>query len=301
MTIYGGGLTLNQLGKFVYFSYVKKEPHGEALIPKGFIYLDKNNMSLNNNKFTVLFNPTNIHIIAIHRGTNPRSIRDIGNNVRNFFFVDSKNLITKRNIHAKEGHVELKNFLIKLYKERKENKDKNLDGIIKYIDKLVGDNQDLIEYAVNNLLRNKLTTVGHSQGAIYAYLYGDQGFETIVFNPAPFKGTKPINTHIISNKGDIVSYLTTLKKKDALIKNSKFIKNYVKSKKFSKHSSETILNNFKIVGDPLLLNRDYDNKTKRNNNRNNRNNSKTTKNKNNKYNNNTRRKGHKSKTSKNHA
>jgi hypothetical protein len=283
MVLTGGGLTMNQLGEFIFFMYNKTE----AKPPEGFIYLDEDNTNLNNDNFAVFYNPDNIHFIAVHKGTKSKSIYDIGNNIRNMFFIENEKFITKRNLTSKKGHIELKNFLIHLYKNKTQNKNTKLNNIIKYIDdiiksiKNVKKNNYLIEYTVNSLLRNKLTTIGHSQGAVYAYLYGVQGFETIVFNPAPYKGCKPANTYIIRNKGDFVSYFAKFKDNDLKIKNSKFIINkYFNDTNLSRHSSKTLLNNFKIVGDPLLVNIDHAKtqkkrkksyKTNRNRNRTNRN------------------------------
>lgn len=261
--IRGGGLTMNQLGKFMYFMYHKTE----AEIPPGFIYLDEKNKLLNNDKFAVFYNPENVHLVAVHRGTNFKSISDIGNNIRNLFFTETSSLITKRNEIAKEGHIELKKHLILMYKHRFKIHPV-FAGIIQFIEDSLNGKQEFLEYAVNHFLRNKLTTVGHSQGAVYAYLYGDQGFETIVFNPAPYKGCKPANTYIIRNKGDIVSYFTKLKSKDVDIKNSKVLNNYLKDDKLSKHSTKTLFNDFRNVGNPLLTNTDLDkhrkNKTRKN-------------------------------------
>ena len=53
-----------------------------------------------------------------------------------------------------------------------------------------------------------MSVIGHSQGAVYAYLYGDEGAETIVYNPAPFNGKKPDNVFIIRRAGDPVSMFT---------------------------------------------------------------------------------------------
>ena len=260
MELIGGGLTMNQLGEFIYFMYNKTD----AKIPKGFIYLDENNKLLNNDNFAVFYNSDNMHIIAVHKGTKIKNIYDIGNNFRNMFFIENQKFITKRNLISKNGHIELKKFFIDLYKNKTQNKNTKLDNFIKYIDKLVNKDKKLIDYAVNNLLKNKLTTIGHSQGAVYAYLYGDQGLETIVFNPTPYKGCKPSNTHIIKNKGDIVSYFSKLKDNDINIKNSKIMINTnLKNRKSSKHSSKTLFKNFRIVGDPLLVNTDYKSKTKK--------------------------------------
>ena len=44
MVLTGGGLTMNQLGEFIFFMYNKTE----ARPPEGFIYLDENNEYLNN-------------------------------------------------------------------------------------------------------------------------------------------------------------------------------------------------------------------------------------------------------------
>jgi hypothetical protein len=166
-------------------------------------------------------------------------------------------LITKRNVSAKEGHIELKKHLIRMYKQKAKT-NPIFSGIIQFIETALQGNPQNLEYAVTHFLRNKLTTIGHSQGAVYAYLYGDQGFETIVFNPLPYKGCKPVNTYLIRNKGDIVSYFTKLKNKDKDIKNSKIFHNYLKDEKVSKHSTKSLFNDFRGIGNPLLMNTDLD-------------------------------------------
>lgn len=254
----GGGLTMNQLGKFMYFMYHKTQ----AKIPPGFIYLDKKNKSLNNESFTVFYHPENVHLIAVHRGTNFKSISDIGNNIRNLFFTESSSFITKRNEIAKEGHIELKKYLIHMYKHRTNIKP-IFYGIIQFIEDALNGKESLVEYGVNHLLKNKLTTIGHSQGGVYAYLYGDQGFETIVFNPAPYKGCKPANTYVIRNKGDMISYFTKLKNKDVDINNSRIFNNYLKDDKLSKHSTKTLFGDYRNIGDPLLINEDLEKHSKK--------------------------------------
>ena len=42
-----------------------------------------------------------------------------------------------------------------------------------------------ISSSVDELLKTKLTTIGHSQGSVYSYLYGKYGKEIIVYNAAP--------------------------------------------------------------------------------------------------------------------
>lgn len=64
--------------------------------------------------------------------------------------------------------------------------------------------------SVKEFLKENLTSLGFSQGAVYAYLFGGEGAETIVYNPAPFHGDKPKNTYILKTKNDVVSMFTTL-------------------------------------------------------------------------------------------
>jgi hypothetical protein len=106
----GGSLTGNQFYDF-FISIIKDD---DKLLPEDFIPLNKNNYLLYNNKFRAYYNPKNLHFVILHRGTIPGNKKDILNNVRNFFAVKNKRLITKRNELAKTGYYEVKSFLIKL-------------------------------------------------------------------------------------------------------------------------------------------------------------------------------------------
>ena len=112
-----------------------------------------------------------------------------------------------------------------------------------------------VEEAVDELLKNRLTTIGYSQGAIYAYLYGNRGKETIVYNPAPFRGKKPDNTYIIKQKGDFVSRLTdasdNTNTKLVIIDNLPNSKNSI-----SNHSIDALNGIKEIFGNKFLYNYD---------------------------------------------
>ena len=74
-------------------------------------------------------------------------------------------------------------------------------GIIMVWFKIHGDSK--------NFMKENLSSLGFSQGAVYAYLNGSEGNETIVYNPTPFRGIKPDNTYILRTKNDVVSMFTS--------------------------------------------------------------------------------------------
>lgn len=264
----GGALTGNQFYKF--FLYFKTD--NNKLLPKGFIPLNKKNNLLFNNKFIAFYNPNTLHFVIVHRGTITSDVKDIFNNVRNFLTVKNKYLITKRNELAKMGHNEVKNFLIKLYKN-KNNKNYYLTykSIIDYLDNLKNSSPIAnISNSVDELLQRKLTTIGHSQGSIYAYLYGKDGKEIIVYNSPPFIGKKPENTYTIRHKHDPISFLNKSKKNIVLNHKTKSIIN--------SHKFNSLKNIFKIFGNPFLYSPDYKIKTHKNRSKINKNRSKTNKN-----------------------
>jgi len=145
----------------------------------------------------------------------------IFNNTRNFMVTKFKYLITYRNAIAKKGHINLEEYFNECLNSNDETiEPSNMDNSFTKINNnpeefekynntikkniklhLLNSNNTVKEY-----LKNNLTTIGHSQGAIYAYLYGNIGKEVITFNPAPFNSNdKPANTYDIRIKGDIVS------------------------------------------------------------------------------------------------
>jgi len=62
-----------------------------------------------------------------------------------------------------------------------------------------------LETRIKAFLSMRLTTLGHGPGAAYAYMYGDEGFEVIVYNPAPYPNNIPPNTWVIKRDGDLIS------------------------------------------------------------------------------------------------
>ena len=233
--IVGGGLTGEQLYNFIgaVYIFVNKEIENEDAINKtlfldgfvplkglkmGFInYLMKKPKeidSLYNDTFKVYFNVKNGHIVACHRGTygdkNISWIKDIGNNLRPF---------TYRRLIAKNGHNSLLEFFIECANEEANFKcdynDYNdcLVNIRKIINKHIFDYHKKvegkkIEEIIKDYFQNKLTTIGHSQGATYAYLFGKDGKEIITYNPAPFPKTKPDNTYDVRIDKDFISKLS---------------------------------------------------------------------------------------------
>jgi hypothetical protein len=241
----GGGLTATQLHDFidavyipldlkvdiVYSNYSKKtdtqiskiklqkiEPIEGKLKP--FICLNPEKNILYNDVFKVYYNPENGHIVACHRGTGGSSVvntfEDVGNNIRNAAGTTSQYLKTKRNLVAQWGHETLYQYLIEILNSENLT-DENLKKLKGHIIKIPTQFQYIPEdyqsktyskydhRVVTEYLEQKLTTIGHSQGAIYAYLYGGQGREIITFNPAPYNGVKPDETFDVKMSKDAVS------------------------------------------------------------------------------------------------
>ena len=245
----GGALSGDQLYRFFYYMYNDKTE-----LPEKFIPLNEEDSKLYNNKLKVFYNPENIHIVVVHRGTKLKSNRDVFNNVRNFIAVKNEYLITYRNLTAKEGHVELKNFLIKIYRYKDSIKYLRYKSITDYIDRLLKTFKNLtVSDAVDKLLKRKLSTIGYSQGAVYAYLYGEDGKETLVYNPAPFFEKKPENTYVVKTTIDPVSVLNSSKKIYTI---NKKIKNYKELQKIKTYKDAHSLNHLKNVkrmfGNPTL-------------------------------------------------
>jgi len=117
------------------------------------------------------------------------------------------------------------------------------------------------ELIISNFLSKKLSTLGHSQGAVYAYMYGDEGFETIVYNPAPYNNNVPSNTWVIKRNGDVASvrqhhgftdqHVITLDK----IENTGYADSSTENIKIQ-HGIESLKSNPYIYGNPLLYNDD---------------------------------------------
>jgi len=200
----GGGLSGKLISQF--FDYIYNYKKYELSVPDDYIFLDSTNYYLNNDNFMVFINISDCMIVAVHCGTRINKIRDVGNNIRNILCVQNDICITNRNLHAKNGHMEIINFLKKIYENI--NDYSSYQCIYNKINSLKT-NEMTIEDAIIMFLKENLITIGHSQGAIYAYLYGDQGKETIVVNPAPFIGVKPKNVVIIKVEGDPISLMTT--------------------------------------------------------------------------------------------
>jgi len=250
-TYKGGALTGNQLYNF--FISIKEDD--DKLLPFGFIPLNKNNNLIYNNKFRAFYNPKNLHIVIVHRGTISNKKKDFVNNIRNLIALKNKYLITYRNKIAKDGHDEVTKFLIKIYKNKKIYYS-NYKHIIDYIDSLISSSHiATLSNSVDELLKTKLTTIGYSQGAVYAYLYGENGKEIIVYNAAPFIKKKPNNAYTIRNKKDPVSFLNKTTKNMIII-------NKKTNSLLDAHSIETLKNVHKIFGNPFLY--DDDNEIKSN-------------------------------------
>uniref|UniRef100_A0A6C0HT00 Uncharacterized protein n=1 Tax=viral metagenome TaxID=1070528 RepID=A0A6C0HT00_9ZZZZ len=277
----GGTFTVDQLMNL--FNIFTKNQDYKTLPFQNIEILDKKKYYLYNNRLHVyvLFNspPENllsriekdmksVRIVIIHRGTlgvngfRTRknsgftdkvsrffgSLKDWTNNLRNLTVFNDKIPKTYRQEKAMMGHIALNDYLTKLMSNNIEsiissNENKN----IKYMKLLLF--SCLKKYknpgqAVSSFLKTRLSTLGFSQGAVYAYLYGDEGKETIVYNPAPFRGKKPSNTFILKTKNDAISYFVNNDGLPIIIKNtkshwSKFVKN---------HTNDILLNDNEKIG-----------------------------------------------------
>jgi len=235
----GGALTGNQIFDLYVYGFSNESDKFKKIAIDNIKPLDVTDTDLYNDKCRVfyidnssyksdLYKVYNIRFIIVHQGTGPQ-LRDLGNNVRNLMMGRFNNkgiiydkLTTSRNLIARRGHERLKTWLRELFlKDNNKDENKEYSAIIKTMENIMnsyrkefksmpGDrDNDPFNNIIDELLLNTLTTVGHSQGAVYAYLYGNQGKETIVINPAPSNNKKPDNTYIIKIKGDPVSILTT--------------------------------------------------------------------------------------------
>ena len=223
----GGAFTVHQLMS-LFNIFTKSQDYKTTF--DNIEILDKSKY-LYNNQFHayVLFNPPtvmtesqikkdveSVRIIVIHRGTmGPSgfrtrkqkgvidnifrvfgSLKDWTNNARNTSSTfKNKKSKTYRQERAKKGHEALRRYLYKLMREKPD--ESNYMKLLLYY---------CLQNGVSSFLKERLSTLGFSQGAIYAYLYGGEGKETIVYNPAPFHGKKPPNTFILKTKNDLVSY-----------------------------------------------------------------------------------------------
>ena len=267
--------------------------------------LDITNTDLYNDRSRVLYiydetnetyvEPYNIRFIIIHVGTDINSWFDIGNNLRNlsgfsFLGTGMKSVTTQRNITSNTAHEKLAKYLIDLFTDKTDNNklksefdndntpkyQKHIINIIAERKKKVSINNESISnkrfiyinsirYAVEELLRNTLTTLGHSQGAVYAYIYGNQGKETIVVNPAPYTGPKPDNVYIIRREYDPVSAFTT-HKYDVEMKFRYPEEGYVSDKYITlpsnklTHTILTLKDNHQLFGNKFLYNKQQINK-----------------------------------------
>jgi hypothetical protein len=239
----GGALTGNQIFDLYVYGFSNESDKFKKIAIDNIKPLDVTDTDLYNDKCRVfyidnssyksdLYKVYNIRFIIVHQGTGPQ-LRDLGNNVRNLMMGRFNNkgiiydkLTTSRNLKARRGHERLKTWIRELFlKHNNKHENNDYDAIIKTMENIMNsyikefddsmpgdggsDKYNAFNNIIDELLLNTLTTVGHSQGAVYAYLYGNQGKETIVINPAPSNNKKPDNTYIIKIKGDPVSILTT--------------------------------------------------------------------------------------------
>ena len=229
--------------------------------------INNNKTPLYSNTFTVFVNKSilddEIHLVAVHKGT--YSTKDWANNlaigVEKFTFKMYDQTKTKRSQTADKGTYALIEYLIGLFESSDDNNltdvEKKIKDALKFYETKIskftlndierlGNNQISV-VVVMEFLRNHLSTIGHSQGAVYAYANGSIGRETIVFNPAPYNYEKPSNCTIIRIKGDPVSHGTKTSRN-----NNKLyvLPNETENKSLAgNHSTNTLDGIFKRFGD----------------------------------------------------
>jgi hypothetical protein len=259
----GGGFTGNQLRDLFGSGY-----EGDIELAKKSLQielLEESDPQLCNDKFRAYYSTdkTQPRFIAIHNGT-VQTVRDWGNNLRNTFglgFFNNKLLTTNRNTIARMGHEALVRHLINLYNNRKNDVVETKKYIIELIEKKISSiNTQItsitVDEAVAELLKEYLSTIGHSQGAIYAYLYGNIGKETIVYNPAPYHGKKPDNTYILRRKGDVVSFFTNAN--DNRVNKITELDKLKGKNAVEQHTIETLDNMSTFFGNKFLYNKDIE-------------------------------------------
>jgi hypothetical protein len=212
-------------------------------LPKPYEFIDENNIALKSpkNKSWALFVPSNCHIIIMHRGTDETDINDIGNNVRNILptthhpvtnpsvgkdvgvlsrFV-RRYLGTVRLQYAANCHSELNRIVENIFHNIFSKKSSTHHYASSQFEKCVKrfyDENPILPPPFHQLknkaeafrrffLKKRLSTIGHSQGSAYCYLYGDEGLETIVYNPAPIPSgaTFPKNLYVLRTPNDPIS------------------------------------------------------------------------------------------------
>jgi hypothetical protein len=226
----------------------------------------KNDRLYNETCHVFYINDSNkIRFVILHRGTITTSVRDWGNNLRNLLGIGLEDgvishalLASHRKTIAKAGHEELKAYLKTLYNKSELNDNerpiKNMLTHLMNSNKIQIQNIITIDDAVDELLMTTLTTIGHSQGAVYAYLYGNQGKETIVINPAPYKGEKPDNIYVIRRKRDGVSMFTDIPSNIPSNRLTMLPKNEIT------HPISTLKNLSNVFGNKYLYNHDSNSK-----------------------------------------
>lgn len=259
----GGSFTGNQLHDLLAAGYAKDESYAASSM--NVVPLDKTNNFLFNETFQVFIDQDNIRFIVIHRGTEG-TIRDWGNNLRNLAFGNKRtenakmSLTTNRQLVAENGYKNLRKYLEDIYAKRETNDVTELQKKIistieqnmKSIHPQIGD--ITISEAIEQLLKTRMSVLGHSQGAVYAYLYGNDGAETIVYNPAPFHGKKPDNVYIIRRKGDPVSAFTKSTSNSRLVTLDK-----LESKSMAdQHSIEPLNGVSSIFGNKFIFSKDIE-------------------------------------------
>jgi hypothetical protein len=108
-----------------------------------------------------------------------------------------------------------------------------------------------VDDAVNRYLKEKMSTIGHSQGAVYAYLFGVEGAEIVVYNPARFNGNKPPNTYIVRRKGDPVSWNVHATNPNRITELDKIGWDPIKA-----HLIDSLKKDFNVVGDGKCMSTD---------------------------------------------
>jgi hypothetical protein len=200
-------------------------------LPEGYEFIDNDDELLKNPEGLgwAIIHPTNCHVIIIHRGTHGTKLigKDWANNYRMpvSFFPSATNKLnspvssslvsvfsTRRTLIARNVHVRLYEVIDGLISNifRGINTNNRYASLRRCIaSTMLRGKREPVEEVRNRFLKNHLSTIGHSQGAIYCYVYGGAGLETIVFNPAPLplKFAYPNNLYVARVEIDPVSMI----------------------------------------------------------------------------------------------
>ena len=235
-------------------------------LPSGFEFIDEHDENLKSKDLFVwcVIHPQNCHIIIMHRGT--KGLSDWGNNLKilgthfptkftkgktNHYWL-KRFFSTERAIRAANVHIRLNNRVESIIHDIKHNENiiDRHTSLYKCVSKF------LMKQNLNNksstlrklFIKTHLSTIGHSQGALYCYVYGDEGFETIVINPAPIPPGfhYPSNLYVCRNVYDPISMMGMSLFQDVNTQYEKHVGSQVRILNFEQDYDPHTLKNLKV-------------------------------------------------------